>query len=82
MHRIRWIAIGVIATLVWQRYQSTGRMGWKLQPLLVELRRWLADMLDNRGHRLGQMVEGRTHAWSERLRTNGKAKRIPIEGTD
>lgn len=55
------------------------------RPLPATLQHWrrrLADVLDDQGRQLGEGLTHRTHAWSERLKPNGKSKRIPVDGTD
>jgi len=80
MHRIRWMIVGALGLLAVQRYRKTGTFSMDLRGALAQARTWMAELVDRKGHTLGELVTGRSHALSERLRTNGQAKRIPVNG--
>ena len=82
-HGLGWLLVGgVIATAFWW-WRQGGTLGGRHVPVsLRELRGTLAAALDERGRTWGERFGQRTHTWSERLRTNGRSKRIPVDGAD
>ncbi len=78
-----WMLLGgVIATAFWWWRQGGTLVGRRFPASLREVRGTLAGLIDEQGHAWGERFSQRTHTWSERLRTNGQSKRIPVEGTD
>ncbi|MBC7541820.1 MAG: hypothetical protein H7338_03735 [Candidatus Sericytochromatia bacterium] len=83
VHRLRWLVLGgMMATAFWL-WRQRGTLAGRHVPVSVrELRGSLATLIDDRGRRWGEKLSERTHTWSERLRTNGHSRRIPVEGTE